>query len=118
MIHWLRRHAPQTAAQVAWRREILPFQWRISVSWMSGYFIFQLFTPMLFTNQGAVAANANRGKTAIKAAVVATNANLMVTENPSTRVVAALARNLSAKKTTSISNANPSPACPAAKECL
>ena len=56
MIDWLRRRAPATGAQVDWRREILPFQWRIALSWISGYFIFQLFTPMLFENQGAVEA--------------------------------------------------------------
>jgi hypothetical protein len=56
MIRWLRRHPAQTDARVAWREEIFPFQWRIALSWMSGYFIFQLFTPMLFSNQGAIEA--------------------------------------------------------------
>ena len=37
-----------------WSREILPFQWRIAVSWISGFFIFQLFTPIVFKNYGAV----------------------------------------------------------------
>jgi hypothetical protein len=41
---------------IHWRTEIFPFQWRIAVSWISGYFIFQLFTPMLFAHQGAVVA--------------------------------------------------------------
>ncbi len=41
---------------VGWRREIWPFQWRIALSWLCGYFIFQLFTPVLFAFQGAVAA--------------------------------------------------------------
>jgi hypothetical protein len=31
-------------------------QWRIALSWVSGYFIFQLFTPVLFAYQGAVVA--------------------------------------------------------------
>ncbi len=56
MIHWLRRHPPSSEAHVDWRRDIFPFQWRIALSWMSGYFIFQFFTPMLFQNQGAVEA--------------------------------------------------------------
>ena len=56
MLRWLRAHPASTRAQVQWRREIFPFQWRIGLSWMSGYFIFQLFTPMLFANQGAVEA--------------------------------------------------------------
>lgn len=37
---------------VSWRREIWPFQWRISISWLSGYFIFQLFNPVLFAARG------------------------------------------------------------------
>ncbi|MEP7098985.1 MAG: hypothetical protein ABI781_00655 [Burkholderiales bacterium] len=41
---------------VDWRREVLPFQWRIAVSWISGYLIFQLFTPLVFVNLGPVAA--------------------------------------------------------------
>ncbi len=41
---------------IGWRREIWPFQWRIAVSWFCGYFIFQLFNPVLFAYQGAAAA--------------------------------------------------------------
>lgn len=37
-----------------WFKEILPFQWKIAVSWISGFFIFQLFTPIIFKNYGAV----------------------------------------------------------------
>ena len=29
-------------------KEIFPYQWKIALSWMSGYFIFQLFNPVLF----------------------------------------------------------------------
>lgn len=39
-----------------WRREIWPFQWRIALSWMSGYLIFQLFNPILFATHGPVVA--------------------------------------------------------------
>lgn len=39
-----------------WQREIWPFHWRIAVSWVSGYLIFQLFSPLLFVTQGPVAA--------------------------------------------------------------
>lgn len=42
--------------KVSYRHEIFPFQWRISVSWISGYFIFQLFNPVLFATEGAVVA--------------------------------------------------------------
>lgn len=40
----------------AWRSEVWPMQWRIGVSWMAGYFITQLFTPILFYYHGAVPA--------------------------------------------------------------
>lgn len=39
-----------------WRQEIWPFQWRIALSWMSGYFIFQLFNPLLFATHGPIVA--------------------------------------------------------------
>lgn len=42
--------------RVHWRTEVWPFQWRMAVSWISGYLIFQLFNPILFAAQGAVAA--------------------------------------------------------------
>lgn len=42
--------------RISWRDEMFPMQWRIAISWMSGYFIFQLFTPVLFNYQGPVAA--------------------------------------------------------------
>jgi len=32
--------------------EIFPFQWKIALSWISGYFIFQLFNPVLFATEG------------------------------------------------------------------
>jgi len=39
-----------------WRREIWPFQWRIGISWMSGYLVFQIFNPLLFAAHGPVVA--------------------------------------------------------------
>jgi O-antigen/teichoic acid export membrane protein len=44
------------SASIKWKTEIWPFQWRIALSWLSGYFIFQLFTPVLFAYRGAVEA--------------------------------------------------------------
>ncbi|MBF4492906.1 hypothetical protein IR010_10170 [Flavobacterium sp. MR2016-29] len=41
---------------VNYRREIFPFQWKIALSWISGYFIFQLFNPVLFATEGPVVA--------------------------------------------------------------
>lgn len=42
--------------KIHWGREVWPFQWRIAVSWLCGYFIFQLFNPVLFAYWGPVAA--------------------------------------------------------------
>lgn len=41
---------------VEYFKEIFPYQWRIALSWVSGYFIFQLFNPVLFATEGAVLA--------------------------------------------------------------
>ncbi len=45
-----------SGATLKWATEVWPFQWRIAVSWLSGYFIFQLFNPVLFATHGAVVA--------------------------------------------------------------
>jgi len=42
--------------KINWWREVWPFQWKIAVSWLSGYFIFQLFNPVMFAFHGAKAA--------------------------------------------------------------
>ena len=42
--------------RIHWMREVWPFQWRIAVSWLCGYFIFQLYNPVLFAYQGAIVA--------------------------------------------------------------
>ena len=42
--------------RIHWMTEVWPFQWRIAVSWLCGYFIYQLFTPVLFAYRGAVEA--------------------------------------------------------------
>lgn len=43
-------------SKINWFNEILPLQWRIAVSWISGYFIFNLFVPAAFRYFGAVEA--------------------------------------------------------------
>ena len=42
--------------RVSYMQEIFPYQWKIALSWVSGYFIFQLFNPVLFAYSGAVVA--------------------------------------------------------------
>lgn len=41
---------------ISYINEIFPYQWKIALSWISGYFIFQLFNPVLFATEGAVVA--------------------------------------------------------------
>jgi O-antigen/teichoic acid export membrane protein len=42
--------------QISWVKEVFPMQWRIALSWISGYFIFSIFSPLLFASSGADAA--------------------------------------------------------------
>jgi len=44
------------ASRIDWRKEIFPMQWRIAVSWISGYFVFSFFTPVIFHYHGPVLA--------------------------------------------------------------
>jgi O-antigen/teichoic acid export membrane protein len=48
--------SPSMGPRIQWRRELWPMQWKIALSWLSGYFSFSLFTPVLFHYQGAVVA--------------------------------------------------------------
>jgi O-antigen/teichoic acid export membrane protein len=42
--------------RISYMKEIFPYQWKIALSWVSGFFIFQLFNPVLFATEGAVVA--------------------------------------------------------------
>lgn len=48
--------AARPGIEVRWREEIWPFQWKIALSWLSGYFIFRTFSPLLFALHGPVSA--------------------------------------------------------------
>jgi O-antigen/teichoic acid export membrane protein len=45
-----------TFHNISYLKEIFPFQWKIAISWISGYFIFQLFNPVIFATEGAKSA--------------------------------------------------------------
>jgi len=49
---WIKIKGPR----LNWQTDILPFQWRISLSWVSGYFASSLFTPVLFHYHGPIIA--------------------------------------------------------------
>jgi O-antigen/teichoic acid export membrane protein len=42
--------------RIDYKHEIFPYQWRIALSWISGYFMFQLFNPVVFATEGAIVA--------------------------------------------------------------
>lgn len=46
------RKNPQNSI-ISWKNDMLPMQWRISLSWLSGYLLFSFITPVLFRFQGA-----------------------------------------------------------------
>jgi hypothetical protein len=47
---------PGDAHRIPWRAEFWPLQWRVSVSWLAGFFVYQSFTPIAFQFEGAIAA--------------------------------------------------------------
>jgi hypothetical protein len=55
LIFGLLRHKTH-GNQIVWRSEVWSFQWRIAISWLCGYFIYQLFNPIIFAYQGPVVA--------------------------------------------------------------
>lgn len=56
MLRWLSSRTVDIKNQLSWRKDVLPLQWRIALSWASGYLIFNLFTPMVFSHHGAIEA--------------------------------------------------------------
>jgi O-antigen/teichoic acid export membrane protein len=54
LLHLLRHPVGQHA--IDWWQEVWPFQWRIAVSYACGFFIFQLFNPILFRYWGPAVA--------------------------------------------------------------
>lgn len=42
--------------KVEYKKEIFPYQYKIALSWVSGYLIFQLFNPVLFATEGPIIA--------------------------------------------------------------
>jgi hypothetical protein len=54
LFHLLRHPVGQHA--IDWWKEVWPFQWRIAISYACGFFIFQLYNPVLFKYWGPAAA--------------------------------------------------------------
>jgi hypothetical protein len=47
---------PLRANDISWKKEVLPLQWRIALSWIAGYIIAQTINPALFKFRGPVEA--------------------------------------------------------------
>ncbi|MGM9476208.1 lipopolysaccharide biosynthesis protein [Pedobacter sp. GSP4] len=41
---------------ISYSKEIFPYQWKVAISWISGYFIFYFFNPVLFATDGPIVA--------------------------------------------------------------
>lgn len=41
---------------LSWRRDVWPLQWKLSLSWLSGFFIYYAFNPIIFRIAGPVEA--------------------------------------------------------------
>jgi O-antigen/teichoic acid export membrane protein len=78
--------------KVNYKSEIFPIQWKIAMSWISGYFIFQLFNPVLFATEGPVVA----GQMGMTLAVL--NAILMLSLSWMTTKVAVFSRLIANKE--------------------
>ena len=39
--------------RIIYREEVFPLQWRLALSWISGYLLFQIITPIILITQGA-----------------------------------------------------------------
>lgn len=48
--------AARGSSPFSWIDDLWPLQWRIAVSWASGYFAFQLYSPVLFAYYGPASA--------------------------------------------------------------
>jgi len=52
----LQEPSPASDWSYSYRGDVFPLQWRIALSWVSGFFIFNFLTPIIFVHQGEVAA--------------------------------------------------------------
>lgn len=68
--------------KVNYIKEIFPFQWKIALSWICGYFIFQLFNPVLFATEGSVIAGQMGMSIAVLNAILNLTLSWMTTKVP------------------------------------
>jgi hypothetical protein len=68
--------------RVSYKEEIFPYQWKIALSWISGFFIFQLFNPVIFATEGAIIAGQMGMTLAILSAIQSLSMSWMSTKVP------------------------------------
>lgn len=68
--------------KVSYKSEIFPYQWKIALSWVSGYFIFQLFNPILFATEGAIVAGQMGMTLAVLNAILGLSQSWITTKIP------------------------------------
>lgn len=71
-----------SSCELSWRREIWPMQWKIAMSWASGYLITQLFNPILFRYWGPAVAGQMGMTLTITSALAATSAGWLNSKAP------------------------------------
>lgn len=72
----------QITERISYMKEIFPYQWKIALSWVSGYFIFQLFNPVLFATEGAKVAGQMGMTLSVLNAISALSMNWITTKVP------------------------------------
>ncbi|MGH9392524.1 MAG: hypothetical protein ACRD1Z_23210, partial [Vicinamibacteria bacterium] len=81
--------APVDREEVSYRRELWPLQWKFALSWLSGYLLYSLFTPVLFAFYGPELAG-RMGMTAAAATAISSAAfAVMATKVPRLAILAA-----------------------------
>ncbi len=74
---------------VSFRPELWPLQWRFALSWLSGYLLYSLFTPVLFAYHGPELAGRMGMTTAAAAAISSAAFAVMATRVPRLAILAA-----------------------------
>lgn len=83
------RRAPVDREAISYRIELWPLQWKFALSWLSGYLLYSLFTPVLFAFHGPELAG-RMGMTAAAATAISSAAfAVMATKVPRLAILAA-----------------------------
>lgn len=68
--------------KISYKTEIFPYQWKIALSLISGYFIFQIFNPIVFVAEGVVMEGKMGMTITILAAIQSITMSWMTTKIP------------------------------------